>query len=451
MKKTVFNLIISISACMSLYACSGDEYKIPVGSDAIPSVPSKVEVLKNSESGKWEMLVNGETYYINGAACNNFYTSVSKFGGNTIRLYSCNSSSTRDSLDMAYQAGLMVNMGLSLKRERDGFDYNDEAAVAEQKANIQTWVKQYKDHPAVLCWSIGNEADSEYTNKKLWTAINEIAAMIHEIDPNHPTTTALASPNLDRVQSVRTMAPEIDILSINCYSPTLPNLLKNLQDGGWEKPYMVTEFGPRGTWQLNAVASRILPWGALVEQTSTEKAEEYKTAWTQHIKANQNNGCIGSFVFLWGYQKHGEVLGWYGLFTKDKYSFPGVDVMQECWTGTAPSAPAPVIADRSRMTMNGQVAEDAISVAPGSENSAKVEASTTAEVQLRYRWFIFQEGDSAPDGSMPDGITGLISNDTVSEISFKAPSQAGGYRLYVYVFDDVNKKAASACIPFKVE
>ena len=53
---------------------------------------------------------------------------------------------------------------------------------------------------------------------------------------------------------------------------------------------------------------------------------------------------------------------------------------------------------------------------------------------------------------MPDGIEGLIPESTGSEIRFKAPSEGGaGYRLTVYVLDDVNKKAASAVIPFYVE
>lgn len=85
---------------------------------------------------------------------------------------------------------------------------------------------------------------------------------------------------------------------------------------------MITEFGPRGTWQMNPEPERVLPWGGLVEQTSSEKEADYLKAYQENIAVNKDNGCLGSFVFLWGYQTHGEVLTWYGLFDKRIY-LPG--------------------------------------------------------------------------------------------------------------------------------
>ena len=52
---------------------------------------------------------------------------------------------------------------------------------------------------------------------------------------------------------------------------------------------------------------------------------------------------------------------------------------------------------------------------------------------------------------MPDGIAGLIAEDGKAEVTFTAPSEKGGYRLYVFVTDEVNKKSALACIPFLVK
>jgi len=63
-------------------------------------------------------------------------------------------------------------------------------------------VERFKDHPALLVWSIGNEAEASYTNLKLWDAINDIAKMIHETDPNHPTTTTLASSNVNHIKNI---------------------------------------------------------------------------------------------------------------------------------------------------------------------------------------------------------------------------------------------------------
>ena len=57
-----------------------------------------------------------------------------------------------------------------------------------------------------------------------------------------------------------------------------------------------------------------------------------------------------------------------------------------------------------------------------------------------------------PNGtSMPDGIAGLVAEDGKSEVTFTAPADKGPYRLYVFVTDQANKKAAVACIPFLVK
>src|SRR5690606_8642558 len=294
------------------------------------------------------------------------------------------------------------------------------------------------------------EAEASYTNLKLWTAINDVAKYVKEVDPNHPTTVALSNSDVTKIRHIINMAPEIDILSLNIYAPSLPNVIPNITAAGWDKPYMITEFGPRCTWQMNAEPTRVLEWGGLVEQTSTEKAEVYLTAFQDHIAANKSNGCIGSFVFLWGYQKHGDVLTWYGLHDKKGYAFPTADAMQYAWTGSYPSNRAPVIADRNAILMNGRKAEDNIKVEKNSNNAASVIATDPDGDPLTYDWMIMKEKTASADGSLPDGITGLITDNKQANIFFKAPSESGAYRLIVFVRDDANKKVASGVIPFYV-
>lgn len=439
-----------ILAGMNASCSNNDDYTIPKGSFEEKPADPPVKAELSDAGGQWKLLVDGKELYIRGAACNNFYAEAAAFGANTIRTYGI-SAETKAILDAARENGLYVNLGLYVKRETDGFDYNDEAAVKAQFEEMKKAVNRFKDHPALLLWSIGNEAEANYTNGKLWDAIGEIAEMIHRTDSNHLTTTALASSNTDHIKNILKKAPHIDILSINSYAPNLPGVRSNLQSAGWNKPYLITEFGPRGTWQMNPEPERILPWGALVEQTSSEKETDYLKAYREHIAAHRDNGCLGSFVFLWGYQTHGEVLTWYGLFDKQGYTFPAVDAMQYAWTGSYPANRAPVIATRDDLTMNGRKADDAVRVGPGSSNTARVTASDPDGDPLTYEWMIMKEKTAASDGSLPDGITGLIADNARSNITFKAPAQAGGYRLIVFVRDEKNKKTASAVIPFSVE
>lgn len=424
-----------------------------------PSSESSIVQVEKSINGEWQLLVNNAIFKVKGASTNNFYSDVNNFGGNAIRLYSANSEDTQTIMDEAYRSWLMVYLGLGMKAAK-GFDYSNAAGVANQKEAILNLVKKYKDHPSLLCWSLGNEIEaSNDDNIDMWQAVGDLAAAVKAIDPNHPVTIALAGASQKRVKNLKQYAPAIDFISFNSYYPNVGNCATTLSTAGVDLPYMVTEFGPRGTWAMNPEPNRILPWSdgysesskALVEETSTEKEAIYRKIYQDDIEANSSNGCLGSFVFLWGYQKHGEVLNWYGTHTKDRYSFGVCDAMSYCWSGSYPVVRAPRIESRSDITMNGKVAEDAIYVSRGSSNSAKVVATAPNGVTLRYRWFIVKEGDSESDGSLPLGIQGLIANHTLPEISFNAPSDVGAYRLYIYVLDDLNKKAASGCIPFYVK
>lgn len=445
----LFTIVPLVAMALGVSCSNRYDYPIPPNSFSETELPPPVKVTLSKSSGSWKMFVNGNEFYIKGAATNNFFENAKEFGANTIRTYGI-TGQTPVVLDKAFKAGLQVNLGIYIKRELDGFDYNNEAAVKEQLEQVKADVIRFKDHPALLCWSIGNEVDASYSNTKVWTAVNEIAKFIHQVDPNHPTTTALVNSDVDKLKLIAQMAPQIDILSINSYAPNVPQLLANITSANWQKPYMVTEFGPRGTWQMNPEPTRVLSWGGLVEQTSTEKEADYLQVYQNHIYANRAKGCIGSFVFLWGYQTHGDVLTWFGLFDKRGYTFAAVDAMQYAWTGSYPANRAPVIQTRSQILMNNKKAEDNITVARNSDNTAAVTASDPEGDALTYSWMIYKEKTFSTDGSLPDGIGGLISDARLPAISFKAPAETGAYRLVVFVSDEAHKKVASAVIPFLV-
>ncbi len=177
--------------------------------------------------GKWRLYKDGKLFYVRGASANTFYDKVDDFGGNAIRTYGVNDT-TQQILDVAGKNGLSVNFGIWIGREQDGFNYNDDAAVKQQLERIRSEVRRFKDHPALLVWSIGNEAEAGYTNLKLWNAVNDIATMIHTEDPDHPTTVALAGADVTGIRALIERAPQVDILSLNSYAPNLPAVLGNL-------------------------------------------------------------------------------------------------------------------------------------------------------------------------------------------------------------------------------
>lgn len=435
--------------------CIKFDYKISQSSSTL-DVPSVVSV-----SGK-KLLVDGEEFIVKGIAGNGMSDNPASIGANTVRLYDMTSNTLAELgnvLDKAWMNNMKVCVGIIMFPWNQGEDedyYNTkyETTVEKLRTHVKTVVETYRNHPAVLMWCIGNECDAAYDGSEnldnehhMWSVINEFAGVANEIDSSHPVATCLA--NAENVKYVMAHCPEIDLLMVNSYGGAISNLASHFST--WTKPFVVGEFGPAGTWQLGDGWK--LPWktsagtDALIEQTSTQKAKDYVTAWNNVM----DSGAIGGFVFQWGYQTHGEVLTWFGMHDKEGCSYGVVDELQYLWTEKYPSVKAPVIEDRTKMKMNGKIADDKISVDPSMTCTASVEAYSPSGASLSYEWMIVEENTAASDGSLPDGISGLFADSSKSSVSFKAPETPGAYRLYVFVHDRAAGKLASACIPFEVK
>ena len=139
-------------------------------------------------------------------------------------------------------------------------------------------VRKFKDHPTVLMWGLGNEMElDDNNNPTLWKEINELAKITKQIDPSHPAATVIADISPEKIAMIMKYAPEIDLLGINSYGG-LKDLPQRLKAAGWTKPYVVTEFGPNGPWEMKKTA-----WNAALEPTSTKKAEKYASDYKSSI------------------------------------------------------------------------------------------------------------------------------------------------------------------------
>ena len=393
----------------------------------------------------YQLYVNDEPFYIKGAGLE--FGSIPKLaahGANSMRTWRTDNGqrSGKEVLDEAHQYGLKVTMGIDVGRERLGFDYDDEAAVKAQLERIRGEVMALKDHPALIIWGIGNELNHHSENPKVWDAVNEISKMIHEIDPNHLTTTSLAGMNEEYVHLIEERASDIDLLSVQMYAE-VEILPEQIVKSGWEGPMMVTEWGATGYWEVGNTE-----WGAPVENTSSVKADFYRSRFRKAIES-QKKQVVGSYVFLWG-QKQERTPTWFGMFMPDGKETESVDAMHYIWNGEWPANRTPRL---NSFTLEGKGPYDNIKLKAGGTYNAVSDITDPEGDAIQYTWEIMRESTTNATGGdaeqIPESIPGLIPAGAGASTSFTAPAEEGAYRLFIYA-DDGNDHVAHANIPFYV-
>lgn len=429
-------------------ATSGVIQEGPRYDGAIP-----VEIRQDAD-GNWTLYRGGEPYYINGVGGQAYMDRAVAYGANSIRTWGAGEAIAV--LDEAHEKGLTVLFGLWVGMDRQGFDYNDTKSVQAQLARFREVVRQYKDHPAILMWGVGNEVDLFYEDFKVWDAINDIAEMIKEEDPHHPVMTVTAGLDVAEVQLIMERAPAIDVYGINTYGELIggtrefrsygydgPSVGTTLRRAGWEGPYIIAEWGPDGHWEVPKT-----DWGVPIEQTSKEKAAVYRLRYERGIAADTKN-CIGSYVFLWG-QKQETTPTWYGIFTPGGYETEVMDQLQYVWSGTWPENRAPSM---EALTANGQDAFANVYVDPRAEVVFEASVTDPEGETLRYEWELLPESTDIRAGgdaeSRPDAVKMEIMRQDGGTLVIRAPRKEGPYRIFSYVYDD-HGNVATANLPFHI-
>ena len=407
--------------------------------NSLPDENQQGAVWVAKDGASYTLIRNGKPYFIKGAGGFSHYDMLKAYGGNSIRVWD-----TKDAgriLDEAQELGLTVSLGIWMTREKEGFNYDDKAAVEEQLRFIKRDVLKYKDHPALLLWNVGNEMNAGSTNMRMWDAVNQVAEMIHEIDPYHPTSTTVMNVPLRAVDVISQRCPAIDILSVNTYGG-VSSIPKKIRQSGWKGPYIISEFGAMGYWE-----SPETPWSQPYEQTSSQKASFIREKYGDFILRDSSH-CFGSYAFLWG-QKQEKTHTWFSLFSADGKKTEAVDVLSYMWKGKWPANRAPMVLeiqlDKKTDILNTRVK-------PHSLHTASIQLHDPEGDSLSYHWELLPEievNDGAVDRlRRPATIEGIILASDGPNVQWKAPAEPGSYRLFVTASD--GNSIATANFPLQV-
>ncbi len=376
----------------------------------------------------------GEPYLVKGAGGEKHLDELVAAGGNSFRTWTTNGLEAL--LNAAQKRGLTVCAGIWLEPECSWFSYANSKHCAKQIARVVNEVVRHRDHPALLFWGLGNEAEGDGSNAAYWKQLEVLAQIVKQLDPAHPTFTAVAGLSEEKAKGLNEHTPSLDFVGINTYA-ALNSLRKHLEKVGWKRPWVVTEFGPRGFWE-----SPRAPWGAPIEPTSGEKARSIRKAYEAAILPGGD--CWGGYVFLWG-QKQEATSTWFGIFTDHDESTAVRDVMHELWKGTPPAEHAPDIA---KLTSEAAKKE----IAAGSEFEAQAEAGDPDGDTLSWHWTVTAESagrDRQGKERVTPPLPACLVKAEGAHATFRAPKKPGDYRVHLRV-TDTRHRAATANLPFKV-
>lgn len=406
--------------------------------------------LTPTEEGDWRFHVDGEPFFVKGGGGANLPGLMEKLveaGGNTLRTWGIETleqdmGDGETYLERAHRLGLKVIPGIWIQHERHGFDYSDPEFIEQQRRTTREAVQRYKDHPAILAWGLGNEMEGPASRAGSVTVFKEmenLVRIVKEEDPGRPVVMTIAfSP--DKVRNVMEHVPSLDVLGINSYGAAA-NAGAAMVGLGWDKPFLVMEFGVRGFWEVGTT-----DWGAPFEPTSHEKARTYYA--THRLVAEMNDGhelCLGTFPFLWGWKQE-RTYSWFGMFLSDGSKLPSVDAMSRLWSGEWPENRCPTV-NALRSEASGAVLK------PGDSLKAEVDVEDPNGDEMVFTWILKRESTERSEGgdkeAVPEALPEFTQDQTTSTFVSERLPEPGDYRLYVEVRDGKGG-AGTANFPFRV-
>ncbi|GAA3586043.1 hypothetical protein GCM10022419_080180 [Nonomuraea rosea] len=398
----------------------------PMTDPATPAGPSTVRV--TGTQGNWQLTVNGSPYLLKGltygppqAGADGYMRDLKAMGVNTIRLWGVDDASTPALLDRAAQHGIKVIVGHWLNQ---GADYvNDTAYKNAVKSEIVARVNALKGRQGVLMWDVGNEviltmqdhglaADVVEARRVAYAKfVNEVTEAIHAADPNHPVTSTDAYTHAWTYY--KAYSPALDLLAVNSYG-AIGTVRGDWINGGHTKPYIVTEAGPDGEWEVPNDAN-----GVPAEPTDLQKREQYTASWNA-IKGHAGV-ALGATEFHYGLENDfGGV--WLNTFTGG-WRRLGYHALKQAYTGQPSANTPPEITAMSVGTPS--------SVPAGGQFTVDVTAADPQGDTVRYNLMLSNKHINGNRGF--DHVR--FTQTAPGKFSVTAPQQMGVWKVYVYAFD----------------
>ena len=387
--------------------------------------------------GNYSLQVDGKPFYIRGVAYNtgqswrdgNYpltrnqlekdFEAIQEMGCNTIRRYHP-SIYDNNILTIASEKNLKVMFGFWFDPNVDY--YKDSVSVKRYIKLVEQSVSKYKNNPAILGWNIGNETSGLMKNafdrpylsvvrKAYMEMIELMAKRIHELDTEHPVFTSLEhSPEFEsEVIGFKKYAPSVDVIGVNSYyDEQISQVQKIFQSHDTSRPYLVSEFGPKGYW--NRYYTDYSVHDLVLEQTDNDKSLMYAEEWKKYILKNKHYN-VGGIAYCWQDRYEGSQT-WFGLTDFQGRKKPTYYALQNLWLHNNFPAASPsiyIVGPQVELHANDIYQFVALAKTPGYTN---------------FEWRLCYED------YLEESL--VIKQSNNNKVTIKMPARPGNYRLYVY-------------------
>jgi GT2 family glycosyltransferase len=216
-------------------------------------------------------------------------------------------------LDLAAEAGLYVLVGLPWEQHITFLDEPGRAADIIRR--VREAVRGCAGHPAVLCYSIGNEIPASivrwHGKRRIENFLRRLYLAAKDEDPGG-LFTYVSFPTTEYLD-----LPFLDLFSFNVYleqEDALRAYLARLQSLANERPLLMAEIGLDSRRNGRDAQAATLDW---------------------QIRTVFAAGCAGAFVFAWTDEWHrggSEIEDWdFGLVTRDRRPKPALKAVSQAF------------------------------------------------------------------------------------------------------------------------
>lgn len=231
------------------------------------------------------------------------FVAIAENGMNAVRTYS---APPRWLLDMAQEHGLRIMVGLAWEQHIAFLDDRQRATAITRRVLHE--IRNCAGHPAVLCYSVGNEIPASIVRWHGRRRIERFIERLYRIAKSEDPESLVTYVNFPTTEYLQ--LPFLDLLCFNVYlehQDRLEAYLYRLQNIAGDRPLMLTEIGLDSRRHGEEEQARSIDW---------------------QVRSSFAAGCAGAIVFAWTDEWHRggyDIEDWdFGLTTRERRPKPAL-------------------------------------------------------------------------------------------------------------------------------